>query len=166
MKRTFVLVAAAVIVSIHLSSAFTLDAVGYNGSELAQTPASIFLPGYGELIFEAAEDNILVVSSAYQNDNNSVGPELSFDEKDTIKITANGREPQDSDFDFVAQSAAETISIQRDAPSPQVFQVTLKGSSEGAGLKSIKPTSANIPEPTSVALGLLALCGLITRRSR
>ncbi len=159
MKRTFVLVAAAVIGSIRLSSAFTLDAVGYNGSELAKTPASIFLPGYGELIFEAAEDNILVVSSGYQNDNNSADPELNFDEKDAIKITANGREPLNIDLDFVPPSVAGVS-------KPQALEVILKASSEGAGLKSIKPTSANIPEPTSIALGLLALSGLIIRRSR
>ena len=66
MKMKIPLIAALVAGLPMASSAFTLDAVGYEGSELSLNPLSIFVPGYGIVIFEAAAGSTLVVNSAYR----------------------------------------------------------------------------------------------------
>ena len=47
MKMKIPLIAALVAGLPMASSAFTLDAVGYEGAELSLNPVSVFVPGYG-----------------------------------------------------------------------------------------------------------------------
>ncbi len=109
------------------SSAFTLDAVGYEGAELSLSPLSIFVPGYGLVIFEAALGTSLVVNAAYENDSGFRGPSLSFDQNDAVKITFGGLEPLNADFNFVGLSLGEVFKVQEDLITPQTFLVTLQG---------------------------------------
>lgn len=148
------------------SSAFTLDAVGYGGSELSLSPRSVFVPGYGELIFEAAVGTSLVVNSAYENDNGFGGPSLSFDQNEAVKITFNGLEPLNVDFDFVGVSAGESFVVQKDLFTPQAFLVTFQGGGDGAGLYSVSWDTQCIPEPTSALLGLVGTAVFAFRRRR
>jgi hypothetical protein len=134
MKMKIPLIAAFVAGMPVISGGFTLDAVGFGGSELSLNPVSVFVPGYGELIFEAAVGSALVVNSAYQNDNGFGGPSLNFDQNDAIKITFNGLEPLKVDFDFNGVSAGESFMVQKDLFTPQAFLVTLQGGGAGAGL--------------------------------
>ncbi len=147
-----------------LASAFTLDAVGYGGSELSLNPVSVLVPGYGELVFEAAVGTSIVVNSAYQNDNGFGGPSLSFDQNEAIKITFNGLQPLNVDFDFVGLSAGENFVVQKDLFTPQAFLVTLQGGGDGAGLYSVSWNT--VPEPTSALLGLIGTVGFAFRRRR
>lgn len=144
--------------------AFTLDAVGYEGGVLSQNPFSIFVPGYGELVFEAGPNSSLVVNSAYENDNGFGGPSLSFDENESVKVTFNGPEPLNVDFDFVGQSVGESFVIEKDLFTPQAFLVTLRGQGDGAGLYAMSWNA--VPEPTSAGLGLLGSLMLVLRRRR
>ena len=166
MKMKIPLIAALVAGMPVISSGFTLDAVGYGGSELSLNPVSISIPGYGELIFEAAVGSTLVVNSAYQNDNGFGGPSLNFDQNDAIRITFNGAEPLNVDFDFVGVSAGESFVVQKDLFTPQAFLVTLQGGGNGAGLYAISWNTQAIPEPTSALLGLIGTAVFAFRRRR
>lgn len=134
MKIKIPLIAALVAGLPMASSAFTLDAIGYEGSELSLNPVSVFVPGYGELIFEAAVGSVLVVNSAYRNDVGLGGPSLSFDQNEAVKITFNGLPPLKVDFDFVGVSAGEDFVEQKDLFTPEAFLVTQQGGGNGAGL--------------------------------
>ncbi len=148
------------------ASAFTLDAVGYGGSELSLNPVSVFVPGYGELIFEAAVGSAIVVNSAYENDNGFGGPSLSFDQNEAIKVTFNGLTPLNVDFDFVGLSVGESFVVQKDLFTPQAFLVTFQGSGDGAGLYAISWNTETVPEPTSAMLGLIGTAVFAFRRRR
>lgn len=148
------------------SSAFTLDAVGYEGSELSLNPLSIFVPGYGFVIFEAVPGSTLVINSAYENDNGFGGPSLSFDQNEAVKITFGGLEPLDVDFDFVGLSAGESFVVQKDLFAPQTFLVTLQGGGDGAGLYAVSWNAECVPEPTSAMLGLIGTAVFAFRRRR
>lgn len=166
MKMKIPLIAALAAGMPVISSGFTLDAVGYSGDELSLNPVSVLVPGYGELIFEAAVGSALVVNSAYQNDNGFGGPSLNFDQNDAIKITFNGLEPLNVDFDFVGVSAGESFVVQKDLFTPQAFLVTLQGGGDGAGLYAISWKTQAIPEPTSALLGLIGTAVFTFRRRR
>ena len=166
MKMNMPLLAVIVAGIPALSSAFTLDISGYTGSaELSLDPVSVQVAGYGELIFEAVGNSALVVNSAYENDNGFGGPSLSFDQNESVKITFNGLEPLDVDFDFVGVSAGESFVVQKDLLNP-TFTVTLNGKGNGAGLYAISWNTECIPEPSSAILGLMGTAVLAFRRRR
>lgn len=164
MKMKTALVAALFGLFPVLGNAFTLDAVGYEGGILANSPVSILIPGYGELVFQANIGSSLVVDSAYRNDNGFGGPSLNFDQNEAVKITFNGPEPLNVDFDFVGQSAGESFVIEKDLFTPQAFVVTLKGEGDGAGLYAMSWNA--VPEPSAAALGLVGSLLLLVRRRR
>lgn len=166
MKMKLPLLAALVAGLPMASSAFTLDAVGYEGAELSLSPLSIFVPGYGFVIFEAVPGSTLVVNSAYENDNGFGGPSLSFDQNDAVKITFGGLEPLNTDFDFVGLSTGEIFDVQEDLFTPQTFLVALRGGGDGAGLYAVSWETECIPEPTSAMLGLIGTAVFAFRRRR
>lgn len=164
MKTKIPLVAVLLGMTISAGSAFTLDAVGYEGGVLEQNPFSVFIPGYGELVFEASLGASLVVNSAYQNDNGFGGPSLNFDANESVRITFNGAEPLNVDFDFVGQSVGESFVIEKDLFTPQAFIVTHRGQGDGAGLYAMSWNA--VPEPASATLGLIGSMLLVLRRRR
>lgn len=164
MKHKLSLVAMLLGLSMSTGSSFTLDAVGYEGGIIDQNPLRIFVPGYGELIFEAAPGSELVISSAYENDNGFGGPSFNFDAGEAVKITFDGLEPLDLDFDFVGLSVGESFTIEKDLLTPQSFIVTLRGEGDGAGIYAVSWTV--IPEPASAAMGLVGTMVLLLRRRR
>lgn len=164
MKMKTPLIAALLLGMNAISSAFTLDAVGYEGEELTSNPVSVLVPGYGELVFQAAVGSTLVVNSAYRNDNGFGGPSLSFDQNEAVKITFTGAEPLNVDFDFVGVSAGESFIVQKDLFTPQAYLVTLQGGGNGAGLYAVSWNT--VPEPTSALLGLVSGAFFAFRRRR
>ena len=139
MNRKFSLVAVLFGTAMSIANAFTLDPVGYDGGALLPNPFSVFVPGYGEIVFEAAPGTLLVVSSAYQNDSGFDAPSLGFDEKDSVKITFVAAEPLDLELvdQFVGDEA------------------------EG---KSWNPGS--VPEAAPAAIGLIGFMMWALRRRR
>jgi MYXO-CTERM domain-containing protein len=166
MKMKAPLVAALMLGLPAMSNAFTLDAVGYEGSELSLDPVTVFVPGYGDLVFEAASGSTLVVNSDYENDNGFGAPALSFDSNESVKITFKGADPMNVDFDFVGLSADETFLVEKDATTPQTYFLTLKGCGDGAGLYSISWCAQSVPEPSSAMLGLIGAGYFALRRRR
>lgn len=151
MKTKALLVAAIYGSTMSLGSAFTLDAVGYDGTGLAANPYSIFVTGYGEVVFETPKGSALVLNSGYQNQMVSTAPAVSFEPKQAVKIAYKQRDPGRSDgarIDLRAAAIPEadkTTSVRFAGPS-----------GEGAG----------IPEPASMILGLLGSIVLLVLRRR
>jgi len=78
-----------------VSDAFTLDFVGYEGGALPPVPATMTVPGYGEVLLRAVDDTGLVVCSAWSNDPFSDRKKITFQEKDAVqvKLKESGRDP-------------------------------------------------------------------------
>jgi hypothetical protein len=140
-----------------LSNAFTLDAVGYDGSELSRAPYSVFVPGYGEMVLETDNETSLVVHSAYRNDSGFAGPSLSFHPGDAVKITFDGHDPGNSEIDFFGAQRTEN----RDGPKAELVPHDSRGEA-----RSYAMSWSKVPEPTSSAIGLLSTVALILRRRR
>ena len=162
--KKITLIAAGIAAATATAGAFTLDAVGYGGSELSANPETVNVDGYGDLVFESVSGSTLVVNSAYQNDNGFGGPSLNFKSGDVVRITFTGLDPLNVDFDFVGLSAGESFTIEPDTFTPQAFLLTFNGTDEGAGLYAV---SWNVvPEPSSALLGVLGASLLVFRRRR
>jgi len=166
MKTKIALAVALFCGPIAVSNAFTLDFVGYEGTTLPANPLVIFVPGYGDVRFDAGNGSTLVVDSAYQNDNGSAAPSLSFNERDALKVTFLGAQPLNVDFDFVGVSAGENFTVQPDLFVAQSYLINLQGSGDGAGLHAISWKQQAVPEPSSALLGLIGSAALLLRRRR
>ncbi|MFT3990504.1 MAG: PEP-CTERM sorting domain-containing protein [Luteolibacter sp.] len=164
MKTKAPLIAALSVALSAAASAFTLDAIGYEGQTLPVDPVVINVPGYGDLIFQADPGSSLVVGSDYQNDNGFGGPSLNFNQGESVRITFAGSEAINVDFDFVGVSANEGFSIEQDPANSQSYVLTLNGSGDGAGLYAISWNT--VPEPTSALMGVLGGAMLAFRRRR
>ncbi len=164
MKTKTPLVAAILCGLTAVSSAFTLDFVGYEGQSLPPNPLTISVPGYGDVQFEALGGSTLVVNSAHQNDNLSGAPSLNFDMGEAVRVTFLGLEPIDVDFDYVGVNAGEYFLAQEDIFTPQSFILTLNGSGNGAGLYAVSWNQ--VPEPSTALLGVLAGGAFLLRRRR
>ena len=163
MKMTTPLLATLLGMMVSVGSAFTLDAIGYEGDMLARDPFSVFVPGYGEIVFEAGPDSSLVVSSAFENDNCSAGPSLCFDPNESVKIIFDDAEPSNLDSEFSGRSADESVVAEKTVFTPQPvggprrIQVNLAGHG-GVNWHTV-------PEPASVMLGLIgSLLWMLHRR--
>ncbi|BCU78451.1 hypothetical protein [Luteolibacter sp. LG18] len=164
MKTTIAYAIACLCGSMAVSQAFTLDFVGYEGSTLPPNPLVINVPGYGDVRFDAANGSSLVVNNAYQNDNGSAAPSLSFDQGEALQVTFLGAQPLNVDFDFVGVSSGESFTVQPDLFVSQSYIINLQGSGDGAGLYAISWTQ--VPEPTSAMLGVIGSMVLVLRRRR
>jgi hypothetical protein len=165
MKTKAPLVAVLLCGLTAVSNAFTLDFVGYEGSTLPPNPLVIPIPGYGDVVFEAVPGSSLVVNNAFQNDNGSAGPTLSFNSGEAVKITFAGLQPLDVDFEYSGVSVGEFFVATQDAMNSKAFLLTLNGTQTGAaGLQSISWNA--VPEPTSALLGVLGGAVLVLRRRR
>lgn len=164
MKNTIAYAIACLCGSMAVTSAFTLDFVGYDGTTLPNNPLVIFVPGYGDVRFDAGNGSSLVVNSAYQNDDGSAAPSLSFDEGEALQVTFLGAQPLKVDFDFVGVSPGENFTAQPDLFGNQSYIINLQGGGDGAGLYAISWTQ--VPEPASAMLGVIGSALLVLRRRR
>ena len=126
--------------------AFTLDAAGYEGGDMAKDPFSVLVPGYGEVVFESDLGAPLVVDPAYGNGKGFKGASLRFNPQDAVKISSPGR------------TNGETILASRD------FSVAFQ--SEGDGSEPHATVWSAIPEPATAGLGLLGISALLLGRRR
>jgi MYXO-CTERM domain-containing protein len=126
--------------TVSFCGAFSLDAVGYEGGDLAPCPLTMMVPGYGELVLESDQGLMLVLNPAYSNGACCVAPPLKFDQADAVKVSfheGSGGLPVDGPL--------------ADASVSQ---------SSSAG------TWSEIPEPASAGLGLIGLILLFFARRR
>ena len=171
MKIKSLLIISAFVASSSISTqAFTVDAVGYEGGELATAPWSVSVPGYGELIFESAEGSPLVISSSYENPQDGSLPIVRFNPNDAVKITFNRAGISEVEFHFAGLSKNEGFEI-ADLTNvgrhiPQAFKINLQSEVDGADLYAVTWNTQSIPEPSSVVLGMTGVTGLLFRRRR
>jgi hypothetical protein len=164
MKTKTPLVAALYCGLSAISSAFTLNFVGHEGTTLPPNPLVIPVPGYGHVQFDALPGSTLEVNNAHMNDDGSAAPSLSFNMNEAVKITFHGLQPINVNFDYVGVSPGEYFIAQPDLVTPQSFIVSLNGTGNGAGLYAVSWNQ--IPEPSSALLGALAGGFMILRRRR
>lgn len=158
----------ALVIAIGLSglaNSFTLDAVGYAGSELALNPASILVSGYGELVFEAKSGSALVVNCAYQNTPGIGVQNLRFDPSDAVKITSTGVESLKMNMPSTAEERYD-CHPQIDLIAPTAFVSALQDDGEHVNSDSGEKVGVQIPEPTTAILGLIGcvVLGICRRR--
>jgi hypothetical protein len=166
MKISTPLIAVLSAMAWSIGNAFTVDAVGYSGAVLSQNPYSIFIPGYGELVFEPGPGLSLVVNSAYQTDNGFDGLSLGFDPDDSVKIAFVESESFDEDSDSAGRSTDDSLLNEKSPFTPEATLMTIQGKGDGVGRFAIQWATNSIPEPTSLALGLLVSVMLVMRRRR
>ncbi len=161
MKMILTLIVALVIGMRPAASGFTLDAVGYEGGGLRASPLSMWVAGYGEVVFESELDTALVVHSAYQNDLVSELPELGFQPHQAVRIVFKGLGSPASGGATAEGSTAHISEIRNPPPAPDARFATLDDQTTGAA-----EAAAAIPETASGLLGMLGVLLLFLRRGR
>jgi hypothetical protein len=143
-----------------VSSAFSLDFIGYEGSTLPANPLVIYVPGYGDVRFDTTNGSTLIVDNAYQNDEGSVAYSLSDHEREALLLTF--RDAQSLKVDSVEVSLVDTFTVQ-----PALFEAQpnlLHDQRSGNGRHTINWN--RVPEPASALLGALGSALLVLRRRR
>lgn len=130
-----------------IAHGFSLEAAGYEGGALAKEPYSVWVPGYGEVVFETEIGAALVVDPAYGNGHGFGGSALSFEPDDLVRIDF-------SDPSGDGTAAAATI------PPVQDLEVMGSGSGPRASVWNA------VPEPATAGLGLVGMVALLLGRRR
>lgn len=137
---------------VSVGHAFTLDAAGYEGGDLAKDPFSVLVPGYGEVVFESDLGAPLVVDSAYGNGKGFEGTSLRFNPLDVVKISSQ------------VQSGVRMASNGDAILSSQDFPMVDQAAGDGRGPR-VNVWNA-IPEPATAGLGLVGIAALLLGRRR
>ncbi len=146
MKRPFFPLLVLLGLMTSSGHAFTLDAAGYEGGDLARDPMSLRVPGYGEVVFESGIGAPLVVTSGYQSVAALGASALIFNEQDAVKISVNAG----SGDPLVGFDAGFQLIV--DAPQ-------IDSGNRSSAWKSI-------PEPASAWIGLTGMLILLVGRRR
>ena len=160
MKTLIPWFAAVSAIAVNVSSAFTLDAVGYQGGELPLNPLSIFVPGYGEVVFEDCLGSMLVVESAYQNSSSFDPQTLRHDPADDVKIIFSDQERLNLSLASIGLPSGASFG-KGGSPLAEAAE-----SSAGVPSDAEDGSAGFIPEATSAVLGLIGTLLLLARRNR
>ena len=164
MKLKTPLLAVLFGIPLSVGNAFTLDAVGYSGGNLEPMPFSVFVPCYGEVMFETGSDSALVVSSAFEEKDGFGGEALSFDKTDAVRIIFDDKPSATPAGNHDSTRAGASFTIGRSSLLQQAFPGSHAKPATGAATPS-KGWNA-VPEPASVALGFMGCTLLLMRRRR
>lgn len=145
-----------------VASGFTLDAVGYEGSELARNPPSIFLPGYGEVVFDAGTQDPIGVTPAYQNESGDGGSKPSFQPNQAVRILQVDSAAPEEVQDYTRQD----FGMHTDPFNPRLAVTRDSRHLNEAGIQLTALKTQSIPETASGVLGLLGTVILIFLRRR
>ena len=155
--KTKLIIATAVLACLpSISSAFSLDFTGLTGTPLPPNLV-IFVPGYGNVTFEAAPGSNLAVVDY------GITPALSFDQNETVIITFNGGEVTPPGLNYTGLEIGESFLAQ--FASYNTYTATHQGAGNGAGISGLSFNQA-VPEPSSTLLGVLGASLLVLRRRR
>jgi hypothetical protein len=164
MKMKTPLLAVLFGIPLSVGNAFTLDAVGYSGGILEPNPFSVFVPCYGEVVFDTGPDSALVVDSAFEEKDGFGGEALGFDKSDAIRIILD---------DESSAALAENRDTTRAGASFRIGsshlqQAAFAGSQAKLGTGTAIPSKDwhAVPEPASLALGFMGCALLFLRRRR
>jgi hypothetical protein len=141
---------------------FTLDFAAYNGTNItAGSPLTIFVSGYGDVIFSTTGANVISINTSY-----APGVSAAIQPSEVLFVTfAGDYAPTNIDevsFGFNGLSGADGLVITPlDATT---ISLQMGSGGNGAGLRDV--TFAAIPEPSTTALGALGVLALALRRRR
>ncbi|MBT8044375.1 MAG: PEP-CTERM sorting domain-containing protein [Verrucomicrobiae bacterium] len=154
-------------VSALTSQAFTIDFNALDvplGTTVTSTsPLTVNVAGYGDVKFEVASPDVLVVASNYQNDSGTFMNSLEFDPGESVLVTFLGPLALNVDFDIIGISAGESANPVPIGFDGDEYQLDVIGGN-GVGIAAISWNA--VPEPSSSLLVLLGAGSLIMRRRR
>jgi hypothetical protein len=135
------------------SHAFTMDIVSQEVGDFGQGPSSIFVPGYGQVVFESVLDGTLVLDSAYASTERiDVPPPAS-------------RESGIHDFTGHTQTVADPVFVEiysRTGKMTTSLSATLHPADDP--LENPPGGWNAVPEAASATLGLIGTLLLFLRR--
>jgi len=153
MKRTPTILSLLMLFASVTGGAFTLDIASYEAPESGRGPHSIFLPGYGEVVFESGLDGVLVVNSAYASTERVEPP---------VSIGRPAPMPPGDEVAVDGEPGFLMISNRNPESTVPATQLPLHPADE-----SIQNPAGEwnaVPEAASAALGLIGTLLLLARR--
>lgn len=149
-----------------ISQAFTIDFNALEvplGTTVTQaTPLTVTVAGYGDVKFEVANPDVLVVATNHQNDSGTFMNALELDAGETVLVTFLGPQALNVDFDIIGINAGESANPVPVGFGGDEYQLDAIGGN-GVGIAAISWT---VPEPSSSLLVLVGAGSLILRRRR
>lgn len=133
--------------------AFTLDIASHEIGEFGQGPRAIFVPGYGEVIFESGLDGILVVDSAYASTQGFEIPPPAPRELGAHPTTVGAEAEADPGFVKITSRTPNNPASLAATPHPA-----------GDSLENPPGGWNAVPEAASATLGLIGTLLLFLRR--
>jgi hypothetical protein len=149
MKRLSPLLPALMLGATAASHAFTLDIASHDIAEFGQGPRLVFVPGYGEVVFESGLDGVLVVGSAYASTDRIEMPPVAAE---AAAETSHPNAGPDADSGFVKITSRATSELPL---SLHPVDAALQNPPDGWNA---------VPEAASAALGLVGTLMLLLRR--
>ncbi|MCP5537587.1 MAG: PEP-CTERM sorting domain-containing protein [Akkermansiaceae bacterium] len=149
------------------SQAFTIDfnalVVPLGTTVTSTTPLTVNVAGYGDVKFEVANPDVLVVGMNHQNDSGTYMNSLELDAGETVLVTFLGPKALNVDFDIIGINAGESANPVPVGFSGSEYQLDAIGGN-GVGIAAISWNT--VPEPSSSLLVLVGAGSLILRRRR
>ncbi|RPJ33248.1 MAG: hypothetical protein EHM17_10970 [Verrucomicrobiaceae bacterium] len=121
MKRSLLIFVALLLGAAASSRAFTLDFANHELTESGHGPYSVFVPGYGEVVFENGLDGALVIESAYASTGGFELPAAHF-KTESVEVAFDTGEPASPDF---TTSSAEELPAAEWNAVPEAASATL-----------------------------------------
>jgi hypothetical protein len=150
MRRNPLLLSAILLCNAAVCFAYTPDLVGHGRGERVHGLRSVFVRGYGEVIFETRFDPVLVIDPAYATAGTSGSWLPSRDGDDTLKIALH---PVNPPHWLVDKTGDDRLHLRLNEPM-----------AHDAGAAGRLTVHANaIPETAAAAVGLLGMLLLLRR---
>lgn len=152
MKSGFLLPAALLLGLSADCGAFSPCIASHESAGSGEEPHSIFVPGYGEVVFESGPDPVLVVDSAYASTREMDAPPMraeQTEEKSPARAAADGQP------EFV------TISNRANGTTASWNNPSQTGDAAGQNPEDERNV---VPEAASATLGLVGTLLLLLRR--
>lgn len=146
------------------ASAFSLDFTAYNGTNIsAGSPLTIFVPGYGNVVFSTIGAEVLQVNNVFPPPG---AVSLAILPTQTLFVNfAGAYAPFDIDdvsFGFTDLSNGDGLSIT--SINASTVRLTMGAGGNGAGLRDVNFSA--VPEPSTTMLGAVGVLALALRRRR
>lgn len=156
-----IILAALTALCVH-AQAFTLDFTAYNGTNItSSSPLTIFVPGYGNVIFSTIGSQVLSINNSY-----APGVTIAIQPSRTLLVNFAGPFAPDNiddvSFGFNGLSGIDNLNIV--SLNATTVQLTMGSTGNGAGLRDVTFTA--IPEPSTALLGVMGTLSLALRRRR